>query len=204
MTKSKKTTAEAIHPGMKALREILRGMRLHDQGGYTDVGKDGKFAGHAGFISSGIGQATPEQLDALFDLAGIVPDAIEPLGSCRECVWGDARGGDLGWGAPCAGCCRPKMTNFVALSSFEESALKLTEIEAAMLENYKVSGRWWAKGIVISEQGSTARQEEIASCNEAREHLMTRGMLGKSLGNERITNKGARALALHKKKGKAA
>jgi hypothetical protein len=191
------------HPGILALREILRRMRSDDQDGYSDVGEDGKFTGTAYFSGRGLGMATPEQLDALFDLAGIVPDPIAVNGSCSECVHGDARGGDLGWGRPCCGCSRPKMTHFVPLASVKDSALRLTDDQAQMLGNLlgRVPGEkrtWWATGIVTAKQFSGAWNKQIDHCYRIREAMKERGLI--SGIDDRVTNKGERALALHKRK----
>lgn len=89
--------------GLAALRQVLRSMRDDEQDGYTDVGPDGRFAGHARFVSCGV-QVTPEQLDALFGLAGITPDPVVLLGHCSDCQHARPDGTSRGWSEPCVGC----------------------------------------------------------------------------------------------------
>ncbi len=188
---------QAQEEGLAVLRAVLQRMRNEKQDGYTDC-KNGKFSGTARFISCGLPQATPEELDALFALAGIVPDAIESNGSCSTCVYGDARGGNQGWDAPCCSCAHPKMTNFVALASVKDSALRLTDIEATMLDNAK-ERVWWATDIALP--GDYAKLEE---CHRVRAQLVKRDLISSERGSMgglgRLTNKGRRALARHAKR----
>jgi hypothetical protein len=94
------------HPGITALREVLWSMRWHDQGGYCSYLGDGKW----GFVTSGLPQTTPEQLNAMMALVGIIPDRIESVGSCAECAhFLEHRGGR--WG-PCGSCKKPRNGNF--------------------------------------------------------------------------------------------
>jgi hypothetical protein len=110
-----------LHPGIIALRSILKSMRWDDQGGYSSYLGDGKW----GFVSTGLPQTTPKQLNALFDLAGIVPDVIVPKGYCEDCAHAkpNAREGgfityhEQGYAGPCSPCKRPKMSNFVPRKS---------------------------------------------------------------------------------------
>lgn len=96
------------HPGIKALRRILTARRWDDQGGYVDVDADGK---HRGFVWTKVGDATPKEMDALFDLVGVKPDPIVPLGDCTDCVHsGDGR--ERGYAYPCVNCTRPRMSLF--------------------------------------------------------------------------------------------
>jgi hypothetical protein len=95
------------HPGMVALRAVLKRMRSDDQGGYISYGGDGKWH----FVTAGLPQTTPEELNALFALAGIEPDVIIPKGACADCKF--ARDGrERGYESPCLGCKRPYHSNF--------------------------------------------------------------------------------------------
>ena len=107
---------------LEVLRDVLMRLRSEDQDGFDDVGPDGKYAGHAVFVSMGLPQVTPEELDALMELAGIVPDPIESNGRCSECVHARLNGRERGWGRPCSGCSRPKMTNFEPITPDHQRA----------------------------------------------------------------------------------
>jgi len=179
--------------GMQVLRTILKRLRNKDQGGYADVGPDGKFKGHAIFVSAGLPQATPEELDALFELAGITPDPIKVKGDCGDCVYGDAKsGGDLGWSQPCCSCSRPQMKNFVPLASITKSQLEISDTQAQLLENVK-KGVWWAEGVAKKGERS-----QLDACYRAEAGLKKRGMLVEGMHGRRITNKGERALKNHR------
>lgn len=112
------------HPGIVALREILTDLRWDDQGGYVSYEGDGKWS----FVSCGLGQATPEQLNAMFDLVGVVPDVIVPLGSCEDCKHArqtdDGEWTEQGWHGPCSPCKRPRMSNFVPREGLNGLAAK--------------------------------------------------------------------------------
>jgi hypothetical protein len=207
----KKSAEHAEHPGLTALRKILRGTRDDEQGGYHDVGPDGKFAGHATFFSMPIGFATPEQLDVIFSLAGISPDPVIAKGSCEECVFSepqkDGSVRDLGWNRPCVSCRRPKMSSFVPLASVKNSALRLTDDEATLLTNAR-ENLWWATGLVVVTDLSKRSEQEFDRCSRIEARLLRRNMVVSSGGRRCLTNKGAKALALYKeksrKKGRAA
>lgn len=92
--------------GITALRNVLLRLRSEKQDGYPSLYK-GKWS----FVTTGLPQTTPEELDALFELAGIVPDEIEPLGSCKDCMYAK-NGHSRGWDRPCSSCAHPRMTNF--------------------------------------------------------------------------------------------
>jgi hypothetical protein len=100
--------------GIKVLARVLKRARWDDQGGYPSY-NNGKWS----FISSGLPQATPEEWDALFALAGIVPDEIVSKGSCEDCshakVLADGSRAEKGYVQPCLSCKRPSMSNFEPL-----------------------------------------------------------------------------------------
>lgn len=95
--------------GIELLRTVLQRLRWDDQGGYP-----GRVNGRWHFVSTGLPQVTPEELDALFSFAGIVPDEIQSLGECRQCKHA-VNGHEQGYRGPCLTCKRPKMSNFVPL-----------------------------------------------------------------------------------------
>lgn len=97
--------------GLAVLRRILRAMRWHDQGGYR-AWDDGKWS----FVSTSLPQTTPEELDALFSLAGIEPDEIVPKGNCFHCEHARDDGTERGYDRPCVSCSRPYLSNFVPAS----------------------------------------------------------------------------------------
>lgn len=88
-----------------ALRTILQRLRWDDQGGYP-----GRRAGKWDFVTTGM-TATPEELDALFAYAGLVPDEIKSLGSCGSCA-SSVNGRERGYADLCGSCRRPQMSNF--------------------------------------------------------------------------------------------
>ena len=100
------------HPGITALREALLSMRLDDQDGYTAYQGDGVWS----FVSTSLAQVTPSQLNAMFDLAGVVPDKIVSKGSCGTCLHANpfrsGSRGERGRYQPCVGCKRPRMSRF--------------------------------------------------------------------------------------------
>ena len=98
----------AVKRGIAALREILKQLRWDDQGGYPSYAGNGRWL----FATTSLPQTTPEQLNALFAMVGIVPDKIESLGSCQECAH-SIGGHERGYVRPCLDCKRPKMSNFV-------------------------------------------------------------------------------------------
>lgn len=131
LARDMKTVAEAgggkrmvarLHPGIVALRSILKGLRWDDQGGYPGYNGNGEW----GFSSTALPQTTPKQLNALFDLAGLVPDEIQSKGSCEDCVNAEPshrEGGfityhERGYKNPCSPCKRPLMSNFKARKVF--------------------------------------------------------------------------------------
>jgi hypothetical protein len=206
MKTSEKKDPKNVHPGILALREILRGMRNDAQGGYDGVSKKHKFANHAYSHrgAQGLGFAKPEQLDALFALAGIVPDPIEINGSCTECIYGDATTrGDMGWAQPCCSCSRPKMTNFVSLAAVKDSALRITDDEAQLLRNAKAH-EWWATGIVtvgVNDPRTSKRNKQIEHCYRIEAKMKKRDMIANCMSSRRLTRKGLRALKLHEGAG---
>lgn len=91
---------------LNVLRAVLQRARWNEQGGYPS-----RTNGRWDFVSSGLPQASPEEWDALFRLAGIVPDEIVSNGSCAQCAHA-VNGHERGYRQPCSTCARPKMTNF--------------------------------------------------------------------------------------------
>jgi hypothetical protein len=108
------THLKELEERISVLREILRRMRWHDQGGYPGL-HDGKWS----FISTSLPQTTPEELDELFKLVGITPDEIESLGPCEECAnaqeYEDGTRSERGYEEPCSTCKRPRHSNFVPM-----------------------------------------------------------------------------------------
>lgn len=101
-------TAEETQAARDVLRSVLLGRRWDDQGGYVGL-HEGKWD----FVSASIGQFAPEELDALFAFAGIVPDEIDIVGHCSDCANSDD-GHERGYAAPCSSCLRPShINNFV-------------------------------------------------------------------------------------------
>ncbi len=103
--------------GTAALRAILKRKRDDKQGGYH-----GRENGKWDFISSGLSGISPEEMDALFALAGIVPDEIVSKGDCKDCkhaVKKHNRWGEQGYEGPCLSCARPQMSNFVPCSKLD-------------------------------------------------------------------------------------
>ena len=92
--------------GLEVLRRVLLRLRWDNQGGFPSLRHDLTF-GESGTI--GLPQATPKEIEVLMGLAGIVPDRIESLGSCRTCKWSD-NGNERGYSVPCVSCKRPRMT----------------------------------------------------------------------------------------------
>lgn len=101
----------ALTKGIATLRRLLRSMRWHDQGGYVSR-SDGKWD----FVSTGLPQTTPEDLDELFALAGIEPDEVVPKGNCFHCKHAREDGSERGYDQPCCSCTRPYHSHFVAAS----------------------------------------------------------------------------------------
>lgn len=89
----------------RILRNSLVRDRWDDQGGYSSF-HDGKWM----FASTSIGQFTPEEMNALFAFAGVVPDEIEVVGTCADCANSDG-GYERGYAAPCSSCLRPSHIN---------------------------------------------------------------------------------------------
>jgi hypothetical protein len=103
---------------LDVLRAVLKRARWDEQGGYPSL-TDGKWD----FISSGLPQASPAEWDALFRLAGIVPDEIVSNGSCAQCAHA-VNGHERGYRQPCNTCARPKMTNFKPIAVVRRPLVK--------------------------------------------------------------------------------
>ena len=104
-----------IAHGIEVLRTVLKRGRTDDQGGYHSYSKTKGWL----FVTGGLPQATPEEWDALFALAGLVPDEIVSLGECKDCkhskVFKDGSRGERGYEGLCSPCKRPRMSNFEPL-----------------------------------------------------------------------------------------
>lgn len=112
------------HPGIIALRRALKAMHWDRQGGYSSYLGDGKWS----FASSGIGQFSPDEMNALFNLVGVVPDVIKSKGHCEDCKHARpiTRGAfviyqEQGYTGPCSPCERPKMSNFEPRKKFPKN-----------------------------------------------------------------------------------
>lgn len=95
-----------INEGIEVLRRVLMRLRWDDQGGFPDYRM-----GQWDFVTAGLPQVTPEELNVLMKLAGIVPDEIVPIGGCATCKFSLA-GRSRGWTAPCVSCKMPMMSNY--------------------------------------------------------------------------------------------
>lgn len=103
-----------IKAARKALQRVLLAMRWDNQGGYVSYDGNGKWA----FVSTGLG-LTPDELNALFAFAGIVPDEIEIVGDCADCANSD-NGHERGYSPPCVSCLRPShINNFVPIEKLK-------------------------------------------------------------------------------------
>ena len=92
------------------VRRLLRDMRWDDQGGYA-----GRNGGKWDFVSTSLGQVTPDELDELFEFAGMTADEIEIVGNCSDCA-NSNEGYERGYAAPCGSCLRPShINNFVPI-----------------------------------------------------------------------------------------
>lgn len=189
----------------KIIADAVRELRNDKQDGYDDV-KNGKFTQGRSL------HFEQERLNALLEFAGVVPDAIRVNGSCSDCVFGDARGGDLGWSRPCCGCSRPKMTHFVPLADVTARSLVISDRQARLLQN-AFDHVWWAEGLVPPRETKEGRERgytaewapHLDKCRLADEGLKARDMLEDgAIGGRRCTNKGKRALDLHNKAKRAA
>lgn len=181
------------------LRQAFVAQRDAAQDGYHNV-KDGKFLERHVFQV----RLSAKEADLIAEFVGVVPDGIQVLGDCAECVFGDARGGDLGWSRPCSNCSRPKMTHFVPLAEVAARSLAITATEARLLQN-AYEHVWWAAGLVPPRdsgehpQYHESWQPHLDACHLAEETLKAREMLVDGMHGRRITNKGMSALKAHKK-----
>jgi hypothetical protein len=112
------TTASASdsteHPGILAISRVLEGMRSANQGGYVNRKSDN--SGWS-FHAADLGPFHADEIDALFDLTGLEPTPITPLGACATCAHA-ANGRERGYAsAKCALCARPRMSNYVLKAS---------------------------------------------------------------------------------------
>jgi hypothetical protein len=95
-----------IKKGIKVLSKILRDLRWNDQGGYVSYLGKGKWA----FVSTGLPQTKPAELNALFAMCGIEPDVIKIKGDCDDCAH-SVNGREQGYKGPCLTCLRPSHIN---------------------------------------------------------------------------------------------
>jgi hypothetical protein len=108
------------HPGIGALRRVLTALRDDEQGGYHGT-EGGLFsAGSAPLTMRSPGYFTPHELDNLFDLVGVKPNDIVPLGECSTCRFD---GTDV-WAQPCVSCSQPRMTNFVPAAKLKRKSAR--------------------------------------------------------------------------------
>jgi len=186
-----------------AIRTAIQRLRDDDQNGYAHV-HNGKWREGASL------RFNAEQMNALCELAGIVPDGIVPNGACNGCIHADYTGGEGGWRAPCSSCSGPKMTNFVPLSSLTKSHRTIkTDAERMMLVNYR-DKRWWATGIVTisfdQSQQSPALEHKWSKQHEkarrVKESLQRRGMIGECMGHATLLMPGKIALDAWSKGGR--
>jgi len=89
------------------IRNVVLRMRSEKQGGFHGYRGNGKWD----FVSTGLPQVTPEELNVLCEFAGVVPDRIIPLGPCKTCKFA-VNGQERGYEAPCGACSRPKHSNY--------------------------------------------------------------------------------------------
>lgn len=102
---------DATSDARDIVRRLVRDMRWDNQGGYP-----GRINGRWRFVSCGLGQVTPDELDKLFKFAGIRPDEITVVGDCADCANSD-KGRERGYSAPCVSCLRPShINNFVPIA----------------------------------------------------------------------------------------
>lgn len=108
---TKKVLDSEMRAAQHVVRRLLRDMRWDDQGGYVS-----RHNGRWSFVSTGLGQVTPVELDKLFTFAGMTSDEIEIVGDCVDCANSD-EGRERGYSAPCVSCLRPShINNFVPLA----------------------------------------------------------------------------------------
>lgn len=166
MSKSKE------HPGIKVLRAILKSLRNTKQGGYHHF-RGGRWEREIAFAVN----ADPDDMAALCDLAGVVPDEIKINGSCEDCVHADHDGDGGGWRQPCCSCSHPKMTNFVPLSSLAKRQRTIDNAEQRqLLINYR-DGGWWGIGIVTAPQFSDEWDRQMEDLRTMAAVLTDRGLV---------------------------
>ncbi|MBO9428051.1 hypothetical protein [Sulfitobacter sp. R18_1] len=103
-------SGKAVVPIQQTLKDILLPMRWADQGGHPHYRGDGKWD-----FSSTTVVVNADQLNILFEAAGVTPEIIEPLGSCASCIHSkDDRG--QGYVGSCLSCKGPIMSNFEAFA----------------------------------------------------------------------------------------
>lgn len=183
-------TPAALRITLNVLREALKRQRDNEQDGYNHL-SDGKFTERL------LVAFTKEEADCLFEMVGLVPDPIVPLGECDDCANADAGGEHRGWDTPCSGCASPKMSNFVPLTALMQKR-KLSADEQTLMGNI-LRNDWWAEGFVdrALPVDSPQRHTQLARCHRLAVKIERRGLLRKSHGRRsgwRVTNAGARSL----------
>ncbi len=99
---------QVVATGLEVLSRVLQRLRDDEQGGYPSYAGNGRW----GFVSTGLPQVTPDELNALFAAVGIKPDVIQSKGSCTTCMFAKD-GHERGYAQPCSGCSRPVMSNYI-------------------------------------------------------------------------------------------
>lgn len=91
---------------LELLARVLLRLRWDEQGGFVSRNKRGW-----DFVTGGLPQVTPKEMDELFKLAGVVPDEIISAGPCSGCAF-SLDGRERGYDHPCGGCKRPLHSRF--------------------------------------------------------------------------------------------
>jgi hypothetical protein len=104
--KPRQVPGDVTSKRLNVLRDILLRLRWDDQGGFVSLHNR-----RWDFVSTSLPQVTPEELDSLFKLVGIVPDEIVSAGLCKDCAF-SAEGYERGYAEPCCGCLRPLHSRF--------------------------------------------------------------------------------------------
>ncbi len=187
----------ALRIALNVLREALKRERNEKQGGYDHM-RDGKFTERLSVTFS------KEEADCLFEMVGLVPDPIVPLGECDDCANADAGGVPRGWDIPCSGCASPKMSRFVPLTALMRKR-KLSADEQALMGNLLRDDRW-STGFVDRTLPFDSPQynAQMARCERLAVKAERRSLIRKSHGRRsgwRVTNAGALSLKAAQRRG---